>query len=60
MEEHDGVLYVKNVEPPAAAPSQRGAAAAADSYRPRARDAAERHDLASALVESVIRVESNF
>src|SRR5437870_3588301 len=61
MEERDGVLYVKNVEPPAAAaPSKPGAASAPDSYRPLIRDAAARHALAPALVEAVIRVESNF
>jgi len=62
MEERDGVLYVKNVEPPpAVALSKAGAAAATpDSYRPLIRHAAERNGLAPALVESVIRVESNF
>src|SRR5437016_10940118 len=61
MDERDGVLYVKNVEPPAAAaPSKPGAASASDSYRPLIRDAAARHALAPALVEAVIRVESNF
>lgn len=62
MEERDGVLYVKNVEPPSAvAPSKASAAAVTpDAYRPLIRDAAERNGLAPALVESVIRVESNF
>jgi soluble lytic murein transglycosylase-like protein len=61
MEERDGVLYVKNVEPPAAAALLKPATAATpDSYRALIRDAAERHALVPALVESVIRVESNF
>jgi soluble lytic murein transglycosylase-like protein len=62
MEERDGVLYVKNVEPPPAAmPSKTGAGTPApDAYRPIIRDAAARNGLAPALVESVIRVESNF
>ncbi len=60
MEERDGVLYIKNVEPLAAAAPGKPAAAASDSYRPLIRAAAERHALAPALVESVIRVESNF
>jgi len=61
MEERDGVLYVKNVDPPAAAtPAPRGVAASLDYYRPLIRNAAERNGLAPALVESVIRVESNF
>jgi soluble lytic murein transglycosylase-like protein len=62
MEERDGVLYVKNVEPPlAVALSKAGAAATTpESYRPLIRHAAERNGLTPALVESVIRVESNF
>ncbi len=59
MDEHYGVLYVKNVEPPLAA-SKPGTAATPDSYRSFICDAAARHALAPALVESVIRVESNF
>ena len=62
LEERDGVLYVKNVEPPPAGPLFKTGTAAAtpDAYRPLIRDAAERNGLAPALVESVIRVESNF
>jgi soluble lytic murein transglycosylase-like protein len=61
MEERNGVLYVKNVEPLAAAALLKPATAATpDSYRALIRDAAERHAVAPALVESVIRVESNF
>jgi soluble lytic murein transglycosylase-like protein len=62
MQERDGVLYVKNVEPPATAVTSkpRGGAASAESYRALIRETAERHALAPALVESVIRVESNF
>jgi Transglycosylase SLT domain len=61
MEERDHVLYVKNVEPaPAVARSKAAAASTPDSYRALIRDAAERHALTPALVESVIRVESNF
>jgi len=58
------VLYIKSVEPqsvePPAVSSKSGTAARPDFYRPLIRDAAERHALAPALVESVIRVESNF
>jgi soluble lytic murein transglycosylase-like protein len=82
MEEHDGVLYVKNVEPavpiPAAASSPANLAGPAGSAgleaaageltigRPAApygeliRQAAMRHAVAPDLIESVIRVESNF
>ena len=64
MEERDGVLYVKNVEPlPVAAAPAAGAPAASGSGAPYGeliRQAAERHALAPELVESVIRVESNF
>jgi soluble lytic murein transglycosylase-like protein len=61
MEERDGILYVKNVEPAAVAiRGKPGAPTAADSYRPLIHDAAERHAVAPALIESVIRVESNF
>jgi soluble lytic murein transglycosylase-like protein len=61
MEERDGVLYVNNVDVAAVAwRVTAGAVTAADSYRPLIRDAADRHAVAPALVESVIRVESNF
>ncbi len=67
MEERDGVLYVKNVEPPhpvVAKPSsprsEPVAAQTAAPYRDLIRAAATRHALAPELVESVIRVESNF
>lgn len=59
MEERDGVLYVKNVEPPARSVGT-SASSGSDSYGPLIREAAERHAVAPALVESVIRVESNF
>src|SRR5262245_56440568 len=62
MQERDGVLYVKNAEPPPTSFTPRSAPAtpSADSYRGLIREAAERHAVAPALVESVIRVESNF
>ena len=70
LEEREGVLYVKNVEPPqpqpAAAsqpsspPGEAVAAKTAAPYRGLIRAAAARHGLASELVEAVIRVESNF
>jgi soluble lytic murein transglycosylase-like protein len=63
MEERDGVLYVRNVEAPAVvSPARVGDASLARSarYRDLIRETAERHALAPALVESVIRVESNF
>ena len=64
MEERDGVLYVKNVEPsPAVAVPAAAAPVAAESggpYGELIRQAAARHALAPELVESVIRVESNF
>jgi soluble lytic murein transglycosylase-like protein len=61
MEDRDGVLYVRNVEPPArSAPDSRDATARLARYRQLIHEAAERHALAPALVESVIRVESNF
>ena len=70
LEEREGVLYVKNVEPPqpppaVAAPSSSPpgepvAAKTAAPYRGLIRAAAARHRLASELIESVIRVESNF
>ena len=62
MQERDGVLYVKNVEPASASFRPRSAPGtlSADSYRGLIREAAERHAVATALVESVVRVESNF
>jgi soluble lytic murein transglycosylase-like protein len=59
MEERDGILYVRNVEPPARTVATR-VSSASDSYGQLIREAAERHAVAAALVESVIRVESNF
>jgi soluble lytic murein transglycosylase-like protein len=58
MQERDGVLYVKNVEPPRPAVAPR--ASSAVPYRELIRAAAGRYTLAPELVESVIRVESNF
>ena len=70
MEDRDGVLYVKNVEPPqpppavalqpSSPPGGPVAAKTAAPYRGLIRAAAARHGLASELVEAVIRVESNF
>ncbi len=67
IEERDGVLYVKNVEPPqpvvakpSSPPNERVAARTAGPYRDLIRAAATRHALAPELIESVILVESNF
>jgi len=68
VEERDGVLYVENVEPPPLVVAALPAASPAGAIvtRPPApygdliRAAAARHGLAPELVESVIRVESNF
>ena len=65
MEQRDDVLYVTNVEPPTrvvATPMARGSAVtrSAEPYRALIRQVAERYALPPALVESVIRVESNF
>ena len=64
MEERDGVLYVKNVEPPPPHVTPPPAASLvtrpATRYGDLIRAAAARYGLASELVESVIRVESNF
>src|SRR5206468_11299279 len=68
MEERDGVLYISSVETPRSSPASSApalpAAQIADRapvpYRDLIRAAAERHELAPELVESVIRVESNF
>ena len=68
IEQRDGILYVKNVEPPppvvaaplAASPSWAIVTRPAAPYGELIRAAAARHGLASELVESVIRVESNF
>src|SRR5881409_2188794 len=68
MEERDGVLYVSSVETPRPSPALPApalqAAQIADRapvpYRDLIRRAAARHGLAPELVESVIRVESNF
>src|SRR3989442_1796945 len=67
MEERDGVLYVRDVElspvvapQPASPPGERVATQTAAPYRDLIRAAAARHGLAPELVESIIRVESNF
>src|SRR2546430_2453585 len=67
IEERDGVLYVRNVEPPhpvaakpSSPPNDPVAARTAAPYRDLIRAAATRHALAPELVESVILVESNF
>ncbi len=67
MEERDGVLYVRDVQPPpvvapqsASPPGERVLTKTATPYRDLIRAAAVRHGLAPELVESVIRVESNF
>jgi len=67
MEERDGVLYVRDVQPPpvvapqpASPPGERVVTKTAAPYRDLIRAAAARHGLAPELVESVIRVESNF
>ena len=67
MEERDGVLYVQDVKPPqvvapqpASPPGERVVTKTAPPYRDLIRAAAARHGLAPELVESVIRVESNF
>ena len=65
MERRDGVLYVTNVESPTsvvATPMSRGIAVtrSAEPYRAMIRQVAERYGLPPALVESVIRVESDF
>jgi soluble lytic murein transglycosylase-like protein len=58
MQERDGVLYIKNVEPPRPAVAENPGTAVA--YRELIRAAAARYTLAPELVEAVIRVESNF
>src|SRR6059036_3887890 len=68
MEERDGVLYISSVETPRPSPALPApalpAAQIADRapvpYRDLIRAAAARHELAPEVVESVIRVESNF
>jgi hypothetical protein len=67
MEEREGVLYVRDVEPPqvvarqpVSPPGERVVTKTATPYRDLIRAAAGRHGLAPELVESVIRVESNF
>ena len=67
MEERDGVLYVRDVEPaqvvapqPSFPPGEPVATQTVAPYRDLIRAAAARHALAPELVESVIRVESNF
>ena len=67
IEERDGVLYVRNVEPPqpvvakpSSPPNEAVAARTAGPYRDLIRAAATRHALAPELIESVILVESNF
>ena len=52
IQERDGVLYVKNVEPPAAAVTSkpRGGAASAESYRALIRETAERPATVTASV----------
>src|SRR5262249_5012710 len=65
--ERDGVLYVTNVDEPAPASMSKPSVSAAGRdvrsatpFRDLIREAAERYALAPELVESVIRVESNF
>jgi soluble lytic murein transglycosylase-like protein len=68
IEQRDGIFYVKSVEPPppvvaaplAGSPSGVIVTRPAAPYGELIRAAAARHGLASELVESVIRVESNF
>src|SRR3989442_6968766 len=67
MEERDGVLYVRDVGPPQVVatqpsfpPGEPVATQTVAPYRDLIRAAAARHALAPELVESVIRVESNF
>src|SRR2546422_111074 len=67
IEERDGVLYVRNVKPPqpvvakpSSPPNDPVPARTAGPYRDLIRAAATRHALAPELIESVIRVESNF
>jgi len=66
MEERDGVLYVRDVQPPPVVapqpspPGERVVTKTATPYRDLIHAAAARHGLAPELVESVIRVESNF
>ena len=67
LEERDGILYVRDVQPPsvvapqpASPPGERVVTKSAAPYRDLIRAAAARHGLALELVESVIRVESNF
>lgn len=66
MEERDGVLYVKEIPPPPpvaerpAAPAEMAAGRSGSPYSELIRRAAERNALPPELVESVIRVESNF
>jgi transglycosylase-like protein with SLT domain len=69
FQERGGVLYVTNVDRPAAqavaAPTTRPARAtlpvrSADAFRHLIREAAARYAVAPELIESVIRVESNF
>src|SRR5213593_3253242 len=68
MEERDGVLYISSVETPRPSPASSAPALSAAQiadrapvpYRDLIRAAAARHELAPELVESVIRVESNF
>lgn len=61
MEERDGVLYVTNVESPVRVPTQRPESEQPPhSYRALIREIADRHAVTPTLVESVIRVESNF
>ena len=65
FEDRGGVLYVTNVETPPSSivrnPATRTIAArSGEAFRHLIRQAAERYALAPELVESVIRVESNF
>jgi soluble lytic murein transglycosylase-like protein len=60
MEERDGVLYVRNIEPPPAVATANPSASKALPYRDIIHAVAAQHTLAPELVESVIRVESNF
>ena len=63
IEERDGVLYVRGAGTPAGATvstSRSDTPLSREAFQTVIREAAERHVVAPSLVESVIRVESNF